>query len=90
VALGALASRAVTRTIRNGVTVLLAGALLTVVLGLRGSITPWAVPPVMSTAHHLTAAALPPAATFWLLTGWTAAWCAVALAVYGRLRRARA
>jgi hypothetical protein len=90
VALGALASRAVTRTIRNGVTVLVVGALLSIVLGLRGSIAPWLVPPVMSMARHLTAAVLPSASTLVLLTAWAAAWCAVTLTLYARLRLRRA
>ena len=55
VALGALASRAVTRSVRNGVTVLVTGAVLVVVLGLSGSVAPWLVPPVMATARALTA-----------------------------------
>src|SRR3954447_21255909 len=53
VALGALASRAVTGKIRTGVTVLVVGSVLVVVLGLRGSIAPWLVPPVMAMARAL-------------------------------------
>jgi len=89
VALGALASRAVTRSVRNGVTVLVAGAVLAIVLGLRGSWAPWLVPPVMAMARDLNASALPSAGTFLLLTGWAVLWCAVALAGYGWLRRTR-
>ena len=90
VALGALASRAVTRTVRNGVTVLVTGAVLVVVLGLSGSVAPWLVPPVMATARALAADVLPPAGTFGLLAGWAVLWCAVAFGGYGRLRRDRA
>ena len=90
VTLGALASRAVTRQIRIGVTVLVAGATLVIVLGLRGSIAPWLVPPVMAMGRYLNGAALPTAATLWLVTAWSAAWCAVALAGYAWLRRSRA
>jgi hypothetical protein len=90
VALGALASRAVTRTVRNGVTVLVTGAVLAIVLGLSSSVAPWLVPPMMATARALTAEPLPPAGRFWLLAAWTALWCAVVLAGYGRLRRSRA
>lgn len=87
VGLGALASRAVTRTVRNGIAVLVIGAALAIVLGLKGSVAPWLVPPVMATARALTAVPLPPRGEFWLLIGWTVAWCAVALAGYGWLRR---
>ena len=89
VALGALASRAVTRTIRNGVTVLVLGAVLVIVLGLRGSIAPWLVPPVMATARELNARALPSGSTVGLLTAWAVAWSAVILAGYAHLRRRR-
>jgi hypothetical protein len=89
VALGALASRAVTRTIRAGVTVLVTGAILVVVLGLSGSIAPWLVPPVMAMARALSRPALPAAGTFWLLGSWAAAWCAVMLGAYAFLRRRR-
>jgi hypothetical protein len=87
--LGALASRAVTRSVRNGVSVLVVGAVLAIVLGLKGSIAPWLVPPVMATARALTAVPLPPPGEFWLIIAWTAAWCAVALGGYGWLRRRR-
>jgi hypothetical protein len=87
--LGALASRAVTRTIRNGLTVLVVGAVLAVVLGLKGSIAPWLVPPVMATARALTADPFPSGGTFVLLTAWAAAWCAAALGGYLWLRRRR-
>lgn len=87
--LGALASRAVTRTVRNGLTVLVVGAVLAVVLGLKGSIAPWLVPPVMATARALTAEPFPSGGRFVLLTVWAAAWCAVALGGYLWLRRRR-
>jgi hypothetical protein len=76
--------------VRNGVTVLVTGAVLVVVLGLSGSVTPWLVPPVMAMARALNADALPSAGTFWLLAGWAVLWCAVAFGGYGRLRRNRA
>ena len=88
-ALGALASRAVTRSVRNGVTVLVVAAVLVVVLGLQGSIAPWLVPPVMATARVLNDATVPPAGTLALLCGWALAWCATAFAGYGWVRRAR-
>jgi hypothetical protein len=87
VALGALASRAVTRSARNGVAVLVVAAVLVVVLGLRGSFAPWLVPPVMATARQLNGDAVPPATTVLLLCVWALTWCAVALTGYSRLRR---
>ena len=90
VAVGALACRAVTGSVRAGVTVLVVAAVLVVVLGLQGSVAPWLVPPVMATARSLSGDDLPSTATVVLLAGWAAAWCAVALAIYARLRRARA
>ena len=89
VGLGALASRAVTRTVRMGITVLVTGAVLGVVLGLQGSIAPWLVPPVMATARALAVVPQPSPGTFWLLTGWAVLWCAAVLAAYGWLRRRR-
>lgn len=89
VALGALASRAVTRSIRTGVTVLVSGSVLMVVLGMSGSVVPWLVPPVMATGRALSRADLPPAGTLLLLSGWAVAWSAVALTGYGYLRRRR-
>jgi len=89
VALGALASRAVTGSVRLGVTVLVVSAVLVVVLGLTGSWAPFLVPPVMATARALNGDRIPAAGTLLLLAGWAAAWCAVAFAGYGWLRRAR-
>jgi hypothetical protein len=89
IAVGALASRAVTGSIRLGVTVLVVSAVLVVVLGLSGSIAPWLVPPVMATARALNGRHLPSAERLTLLTAWAALWCTVAFAGYGFLRRAR-
>ena len=89
VALGALASRAVTRTVRMGITVLVTGAVLGVVLGLQGSIAPWLVPPVMATARALAAVPLPSAPVFLALGGWGLLWCGAVFAGYGWLRRRR-
>jgi len=89
VAVGALASRAVTRKVRTGLTVLVVAAVLVVVLGLKGSVAPWVVPPVMAMARALNDQAVPPAATLTLLAVWALAWCAAAFAGYGWLRRAR-
>lgn len=89
VALGALAGRAVTRTVRNGVTVLVVGAVLAIVLGLSGSVAPWLAPPLMATARALNETTLPPGTVFWQLGVWAVAWCCVALAGYAYLRRRR-
>jgi hypothetical protein len=89
VALGALASRAVTGSIRTGVTVLVVAAVLVVVLGLTGSWAPWLVPPVMATARALNDPGPPPAGTLGLLIGWALLWCVAAFAGYGWLRRGR-
>jgi hypothetical protein len=89
VALGALASRAVTRSALIGVSVLVVAAVLVIILGLSGSFAPWLVPPVMATARELNGDTVPPAGTLLLLCVWALAWCAVALTGYGRFRRTR-
>jgi hypothetical protein len=90
VAVGALASRAVTGSVRLGLTVLVVAAVLVVVLGLTGSVAPWLVPPVMATARALSGRHLPSLDRLVLLTAWATGWCVVAFAGYGWLRRARA
>jgi hypothetical protein len=90
VAVGALASRAVTGSVRLGVTVLVVSAVLVVVLGLSNSFAPWLVPPVMATARALNDSVAPPAGTLVGLMAWAVVWCAAAFAGYGWLRRARA
>lgn len=89
VALGALASRAVTRSALIGVSVLVVAAVLVVILGLSGSFAPWLVPPVMAMARELNDDTLPSAATLLFLGVWALVWCAVTLTAYGRLRRTR-
>jgi hypothetical protein len=89
IALGALSSRAVTRTVRTGVAVLAVAAVLVVVLGLSGSWAPWLVPPVMATARALNDAGTPPAGTLTLLVAWAVLWAAVAFTGYAALRRSR-
>lgn len=61
------------------------GAVGALVLGLRGSVAPWLVPPVMATARALTGPLA--VSTGLLLTVWAAA---VALAGYAWRRRLRA
>ncbi|MCM4081902.1 hypothetical protein [Paractinoplanes hotanensis] len=89
VALGALASRAVTRGVRNGIAVLVTAAVLAVVLGLQGSVAPWLVPPVMATARALNGVEPPPVATVAVLVVWAVLWCGVAFGAYAHLRRTR-
>ncbi|WBB66356.1 hypothetical protein [Micromonospora sp. WMMD812] len=88
VVLGALASRAVTRSAGYGVAVLALGGVGAVVLGLTGSVAPWLVPPIMATAR--ATAGDTPAATVTLLTLWAAGWSAVAAVGYLWWRRSRA
>ncbi|SBT47895.1 hypothetical protein [Micromonospora auratinigra] len=87
-ALGALASRALTRGAGYGVAVLALGAVGVLVLGLSGSVVPWLAPPVLPTARAL-AGHLAPASGV-LLTAWAAAWAAAVLAGYAWCRRTRA
>ena len=88
VGLGALASRAVTRSVLNGVAVLVTGSVLAIVLGLTSSVAPWLVPPVMATARALLGTPAP--AEILLLAGQALSWRAVVLAGYAWLRRRRA
>ena len=88
-AVGALSGRAVTRTVRNGVTVLVTGSLLVIVLGLSGSAVPWLVPPMMAMARALSDGGTPPARALVGIVAWSFLWCAAVFSLYGRLRRAR-
>ncbi|MGN9891441.1 hypothetical protein [Micromonospora sp. L31] len=87
VALGALASRAVTGSAGYGVAVLALGAVGALVLGLSGSVVPWLAPPVMATARAVTGPLA--GSTALLLTAGALAWAAVALAGYVWRRRVR-
>ena len=84
VVLGALASRAVTRSAGRGVTTLATGVVLVLVLGLRGSPAPWLVPPAMAVARLASAA--DPGRAVLTVTGWAVAWTVVAGAGYLGLR----
>ncbi|WP_442933520.1 hypothetical protein [Micromonospora sp. CPCC 206060] len=87
VALGAVASRAVSRSALYGVAVLACGSVGSLVLGLRDSVAPWLAPPLMAVAR-VTAGA-PDAATVGGLTAQAALWSAAALTGYAWLRRRR-
>ncbi|MCI4062781.1 hypothetical protein MRQ36_09420 [Micromonospora sp. R77] len=88
VLLGALASRACTRSAGYGVAVLVVGAVGALVLGLTGSVVPWLAPPVLPTARALTGGLT--ATTGALLTGWALLWSAAAGAGYAWRRHHRA
>jgi hypothetical protein len=87
VLLGALASRAVTRSFGLGAMVLVGGAVLTLVLGLRGSPLWWAAPPLMSITRLTVRGFVPEGVA--LISVQALAWTAVALAAYATVRRVR-
>ncbi|WP_422736971.1 hypothetical protein ACN263_26455 [Micromonospora sp. WMMD729] len=86
VALGALASRASVGGAAYGVAVLALGVVGAVALGLRGSIAPWLVPPIMATARATAGDAA--ALTLLGLTAWALAWSVVVTVGYLWRRRA--
>jgi hypothetical protein len=88
VGLGALASRAVTRTFGIGMTVLAGGAVLSLVLGLRGSPIWWLVPPMMSTTRLATRGFV--ASGVAAISLHALLWTAVVVAAYAFVRRTRA
>ncbi|MEU8081308.1 hypothetical protein AB0B31_38370 [Catellatospora citrea] len=88
VVLGALSSRAVTRTAGMGAAVLVTGSVLAIVLGLQGSPAPWLVPPLMAATRLTTSGGTTLAALTLTVRG--AAWTAAAALAYARLRRTRA
>ncbi|WP_426508132.1 hypothetical protein ACPPVO_57230 [Dactylosporangium sp. McL0621] len=88
VALGGLASRAVTVQAARGLTVLVAGVVFAIVFGLKSFPVPWLAPPVMTTARDTIGAAHLPALI--VTTLWAVAWSAVSVLAYGRIRMHRA
>ncbi|MFY1578698.1 hypothetical protein ACN26Z_27785 [Verrucosispora sp. WMMD703] len=88
VALGALASRVITRSAGYGVAVLTLGTVGALVLGFSGSVAPWLAPPLLPTARALVGPLS--GSTALLLTAWALAWTAVALTGYARARTRRA
>jgi hypothetical protein len=87
IAVGALASRAVSRSAGTGLAVLSSGFVLAIVLGLRGSPVPWLVPPIMPASRYAVAGAT--SAQVAVVTAWALAWAAIVLFGYTRLRRTR-
>jgi hypothetical protein len=71
-ALGAWSSRVVAGSPGRAVAVLTSGAVLTLVLGLRGSPVPWLAPPIMRTARELASGAQ--AGPLIGLTAWALVW----------------
>ncbi|GAA2363638.1 hypothetical protein [Dactylosporangium salmoneum] len=88
VALGALASRAVTMQTGRGVAVLVSGIVFAVIFGLKSFPVPWLAPPVMRAARDTVGGAHLPAIA--VTTLWGVAWTAIAVAGYGRIRKDRA
>ena len=87
-AIGALASRAVTVQAARGVAVLVVGVVFTILLGLKNFPVPWIAPPMMSTARDTIGTA--GLSTVLVTTGWGLAWSAVSALVYSRIRLHRA
>ncbi|MEV4758748.1 hypothetical protein AB0J86_27115 [Micromonospora sp. NPDC049559] len=85
VALGALASRAATRSTTYGIVVLVGGAVGAVVMGLKNSVAPWLAPPVMATARALSGG--PDGVAVVTLTLQALLWSAAVLTGYAWLRR---
>lgn len=88
VALGALASRVITRSAGYGVAVLTCGVVGALVFGVAKSAVPWLAPPLLPTARALVGPL--PGWTALLLSGWALAWAAVVLSGYVRVRARRA
>jgi hypothetical protein len=88
IALGALASRAVSGSGARGLMVLLVGVIGAIVFGLKQSPIPWVAPPVMSTARDTVGGAN--LDQILIASAWALAWAAVAFAGYRQLRRNRA
>jgi hypothetical protein len=87
IALGAMASRAVTRSIGIGAMVLVGGWICVVVAGLPRSPVKWAAPPLIGVTR--AARSDPHGWTVLGLTGWTLAWALAAGAAYVMIRRRR-
>lgn len=87
VAVGAWASRPVSRTAGVSVSVLAGGTILAIVLGLSFSPIPWLMPPLMAAARA-TSSGLSPTSIL-RLTAWSLLWTAIVGAGYWRLRLRR-
>ncbi|GGM18277.1 hypothetical protein ACFFX1_40045 [Dactylosporangium sucinum] len=87
VALGALASRAVSGQAARGLAVLVGGLVLAIVLGLKSSPAPWLMPPVMAAARETVGGA--DLAAVALATGWGVAWTGIVIVFYARMRLTR-
>ncbi|MEE6260351.1 hypothetical protein [Plantactinospora sonchi] len=88
VGLGALSSRAAVASPLSGLAVLVCGVVCAFVFGLRDSVVPWLVPPVLAVARTSTAG--PTAMSLGLVTGHAVLWSAVVITGYAWLRRRQA
>jgi len=86
-ALGALASRAISGSFGRGATVLLAGVVGAIVVQTRHSSLSWLGPPLISTARATAEGLRTPTAI--AIAAQALAWTALAVAGYGWLRRDR-
>jgi hypothetical protein len=89
IALGALASRVITRNTGRGVTVLVGGVVAAIVLGLRFSPLPMLAPPLMPVAR-VAANEGPTVADVVWRSAQALGWAGLLLVTYARLRRTRA
>lgn len=87
VALGAWASRAVTRSFGTGAMVLVGGAVLTIVLGLHGSPLWWAAPPMMPMTRLVTHGFVLSGVAE--ISAEALVWTVVVLAAYSWVRKTR-
>jgi hypothetical protein len=87
VVLGALASRAVTRSFGLGAVVLITGVVLSLVLGLRGSPAWWLAPPTLSVTRLAVHGFVP--GHLVTVSLHALAWVACAVVGYSRVRRSR-
>ncbi|GAA5178088.1 hypothetical protein GCM10023322_04330 [Rugosimonospora acidiphila] len=87
IALGALSSRVIAGTPGRATAILIGGAVLALILGMRGSPVPWLAPPLLGTARALSGGI--EAGALGGLTCWALIWSAAVLTGYGWLRRTR-
>ncbi len=86
-AVGALASRTITRSAGTSALILTGGTVLAIVVGLKQSPLPWLAPPLMPAAREAVQGAT--ASGVLTLTLWSLTWATLTLAAYTHLRRTR-
>ncbi|GAA3200365.1 hypothetical protein ACFO1B_05420 [Dactylosporangium siamense] len=87
VALGALASRAVSGQAARGLAILVGGVVMAIVLGLKSFPAPWLAPPLMTAARDTVGGT--DLAHVLVTTAWGVLWAGAAVAGYAHLRRDR-